>query len=291
MNYKILENVYISSNGMIFDENMNVLKISRLHDTVYTENFNYSSIKKLPDGDYVDLTHYYSFCPFSHRYDIFSRIRHIEELITPETNFLIGNIATEQRFTINRFKEESELFGIKNKIYHPDNNTLFKIKKLIYPDWLFGEAPCAFTPESFVYCRNKYNSYFKKTEKKFKVFLTRASIARVIMNADFVHKFLEKDNFVILNGSEDLETTINYFYNSDIIVGIHGGMFSNLIFCGDVNKIIEIFPSSRYNGCFVGWNKYLKTNYKTLIFESDNSDNIFFEENMLNTIQETLENK
>ena len=239
----------------------------------------------------MDLTHYYNFCPFSHRYDVLSRLRHIEKLITENTNYLLG---TQTEFNENRFNEEFELFGVINKIYHPDGDTLFKIKKLIYPIWLYksirmgNESPVSFTRESFEYCRNKYRKYYNKNDNKYKLFLTRYNTQRNITNFDNVHEFFKEQGFIILDGTENLETTINYFYNSEMIVGIHGGLFSNLLFCNNVKRIIEIFPSKYYNCCFIDWNQHLNTNYKTLTFESDINNNINFDQNMLNEILEKM---
>ena len=94
MNYKILENVHLASNGMIFDENMNLLKLSRLHDLVYLDKIKYSNTVVLPEAEYVDLTHYYSFWPFAHRYDSLSRIRFVEHMIDSDAIFLLGNISS-----------------------------------------------------------------------------------------------------------------------------------------------------------------------------------------------------
>ena len=41
----------------------------------------------------------------------------------------------------------------------------------------------------------------------------------------------------------DLKQTlnqINLFYNADIIVGLHGGGFANLVFCRPQTKVIEL---------------------------------------------------
>jgi hypothetical protein len=291
MNYKIIEDVYLLSNGITFDKNINVLKLNRNHDIVYNENdFNYSSIIELPDDEYVDLTHYYSHWPFAHRYDCLSRIRHVENLITDKTKFLLGLNSTEGSFSKNRFKEESELFGIKNIIYHPNNNTLFKIKRLIYPLWVFGEAPCAFSEESFIYCRNKYNDYYKDGNEV-KLFLTRTSEPRCILNSKEVHNFFVTNGFIIIKGDEDLKTMINYFYNAEIIIGFHGGVFSNILFCSRVKKIIEVLSSDWENYCFAGWNQHLKTNYINLKFAPDTNGNIIFNQNILNKILTNLKNK
>ncbi len=291
--YSILENVYISSNGIILDSNKNILKLSRLHDVVYTDKFGYSSVVELDNEyDYVDLTHYYSLWPFAHRYDCLCKLRHVQDLINDNTQYLVGSTATINRFSPGRYNEEMNLFSVKNRIYHPNNETLFKVKKLIYPHWLFGEAPCAFSNESLIYCRDKYKSYFVDSgEKEYKLFLTRTNVCRDILNPNLVHNFFTDMGFIIINGVENLSDIINYFYNAEIIVGIHGGCFSNMIFCNKnkLKKVVEIFPSNMYNGCFVGWNQHLQVDYKTLTIESDKRNNIFFNINNLNEVKDKYE--
>lgn len=295
MNYIILENVYLASNGILFDCNKNLLKLHRNHEILYTsddENINKYPITIELDNDfYVDLTHHYSFYPFAHRYDGFSRIRHIENIINSKTKFILGNIASKERFENNRFEIECELFSIKNRIYHPDNNTLLRVNKLIYPYWLWGESPCAFSKESFIYCRTKYNDYFKNDKTKYNLFLTRTNVSRDILNHKEVHQFFIDHDFLIIDGKETLSDTLRLFYNANIVVGIHGGLFSNLLFCDDVKKIIEIFPSNRFNGCFIGWNEHLKTNYKTFTIKSDINDNIYFDSQSLIELEKMIQDE
>lgn len=284
MNYKFLENIYIASNGIIFDENMNVLKLSRLHDLVYTEEFKSSTVIELDNEcNYIDLTHYYSFWPFAHRYDCLSRIRHIEEFVTNDTIFLLGNSNSVNKFAKNRFKEECELFGIKNYIFHPDNKTIFKIKKLIYPEWIYGEAPCAFSDESFIFCKNKY--FFNENKNKNKLFLTRhGDFSRKLINFDFVNNFFKNEGFIILDGSETLNQTIDLFHNSEIIVGVHGGLFSNILFCNNTKKIIELFSKNWLNDCFEYMSKKLNNcEYRSIIYDSNNFD-LTLNQNELNHI-------
>ncbi len=288
MNYKILEDVYIGSNGIVFDGNKNILNLHPFYqDHINKESKSFASYKIiiLPLKEYVDLTHFYGHWPFAHRYDALSRVRHIESIITDDSHFLIG-IETEG-FTKGRFNEECKLFGVRNKIYFPTGNVLFKVERLIYPCWVYNistgnESPVQFTEESFCYCKSKYQEYFKGSGNKYKLFLTRFNMSRGIINFEDVHNFFKNYGFIIVDGSEDLKTTIEYFYNAQVIVGIHGGLFSNLIFCSEVERIVEIFSREYYNGCFFGWKGLLniKKEYNILTFESTNG-NIFLKQNDL----------
>ena len=280
MNYKILEDVYLGSNGLIFDKNKEILSLNRYDKFVHVnKNFDDYIIEELYLDEYVDMTHYYRFWPFAHRYDCLSRLRHIEDLIHKDTHFIIGG---NSKFHPIRFDEECKLFGINNKIHHRVSNTLFKIKKLIYPLWLNSESPVQFTFESFEYCRNKYINMFEDKEEKYKLFLTRTNIKRGLINYEEIHDFLKEKGFIIVNGSEDFHTIVNYFYNAEIIVGLHGGLFSNMIFCRKPKKIIEIFSDKYNNGCFLGWKKHLDVDfYEQITYKSAPNGNIHIDKNNL----------
>ena len=292
--FDILEEVYVSANSIIFDKDGKLLdlhpyiKLGHPHVRQGSQEFsNYINITELPLDEYIDLTHYYSYWPFAHRYDALSRMRHIESLLTGNQSFLIGSKISN--FARGRFDEECGLFGINNKIYFTKDRQLFKVKRLIYPHWIYNsdignESPVQFTQESFNYCRNKYS--FQDSGNNYKLFLTRTKpLQRSIINSGEVHEFFNSQGFVILNGTEDLKTTMEYFYNAKVIIGVHGGLFSNIIFCGKVSKIVEIFPKEYWNGCFLGWNSKLKTDYQTLIFDSSSNNITLNQENLIQIME------
>jgi capsular polysaccharide biosynthesis protein len=65
---------------------------------------------------------------------------------------------------------------------------------------------------------------------------------RSIQNIDELSEFLEKYNFIVLELEHlTFEKQIEYFYNANIVVGMHGAGLSNLIFCQNL-KLIEIIP-------------------------------------------------
>ncbi|MCK9273063.1 glycosyltransferase family 61 protein [Candidatus Gracilibacteria bacterium] len=272
-NFEILKNIYICSNGLIFDENGLIIKVHKDHEFIYKsakKNLSDYKIINLLENEYVDLTHYYNHWPFAHRYDCLSRLRHLEQIKNENTNFIIG--IPQGYIGSQRFELECKLFGINKKIYYSNNSFTFKVKSLIYPFWLIGENPCHFTNDSFLFCRSKYENYFTNNNTKYKLFLSRLNY-RKILNYSEVHEFFEKNGFIIINGSEDLESIINYFFNAEIIIGVHGGLFSNLIFCDNLKKVIEIFPENYYNGCYYGWKDIIKIKlYETIIVPSENID-------------------
>lgn len=296
MNYEILNDVYVGFNGVIFDKDRKEIPLHPYYQKKMIEQihpFEFCRIVDLPLDEYVDLTHFYGYWPFAHRYDALSRVRHIEDLVKEDSVFLIG--MDVRNFSGDRFGEECGLFRVNHKIHFPIPQLLYRVKRLIYPHWIYqlgvgNESPVQFTDESFKYCRNKYEKIFNPSETKYKLFLTRFRLSRSITNFEEVHNFFKSNGFIIVDGKEDLKTTIDYFYNASIIVGVHGGLFSNLIFCNSLDKIVEVFPHEYFNGCFLGWKKFIniKYGYQTLIHESVDRKITFSQEDLSNLLKEAL---
>lgn len=88
----------------------------------------------------------------------------------------------------------------------------------------------------------------------YKLYLTRGGFGRSIRDeAPLIELLKEKYRFVILNGSESLAETIHYFSNATLILGAHGSLMKNMIWCLKNPVFIEMTPLTRsQNPCFVG---------------------------------------
>jgi capsular polysaccharide biosynthesis protein len=82
--------------------------------------------------------------------------------------------------------------------------------------------------------------------------LARGAYGRSIINEQQIVNILkEKYNFIILNGTESLEVTINYFTNAKIMLGAHGSLMKNMIWSKKNPILIELCPPTRHD-CFYG---------------------------------------
>jgi capsular polysaccharide biosynthesis protein len=99
---------------------------------------------------------------------------------------------------------------------------------------------------------------------------------RGVINEDEVIKYLTSRNFTILNGAESLEETYYLFSRATKIIGPHGSLFANTMFCKEDCHILEYCPSNRIDGTFLNKLKKAKK-YKQIIVESDESFNIFID--------------
>ena len=64
---------------------------------------------------------------------------------------------------------------------------------------------------------------------------------RSIINENEIKKYLLNKDFIIIKPHEiNFLDQVNYFYNADYIVSLHGAAFANIVFCKPETKIIEL---------------------------------------------------
>ncbi|WP_342804831.1 glycosyltransferase family 61 protein [Alteromonas sp. M12] len=165
---------------------------------------------------------------------------------------------------------------------------LIKVKKLFYG---VNEAKywTNISPEQYSWMLNGYFSLFDKSpENEPKInglYLSRNHVGRRgVVNNEEVENLLEsKYNFKVLTGNENLKDIISLFARARNIVGPHGSIFVNTIFCGDNCNIIEYCPSNRPDFSFQ--RKYKRaSNYKHVLLDADNDHNIILDTDSLESL-------
>ena len=64
---------------------------------------------------------------------------------------------------------------------------------------------------------------------------------RSIINENEIKKYLLNKDFIIIKPHEiNFLDQVNYFYNADYIVSLHGAAFANIVFCKPETKIVEL---------------------------------------------------
>lgn len=74
----------------------------------------------------------------------------------------------------------------------------------------------------------------------------------------------------IFTGNESVEEMVNLFNKAKFVLGVHGAMFVNTIFCNENAKIIELIPSTRIVVNMLQMNKSA-IDHIGLVMESDNN--------------------
>ena len=112
-----------------------------------------------------------------------------------------------------------------------------------------------------------------------KIFIDRSDMnkdyskySREIINENEIKEFLDSKGFSFIQLSQlSFEDQINIFYNSDIIVGLHGSGFANLPFCSPKTNILEIRSNSAGN-VIQNIAKKSNLNYEVLIYKPQGFD-------------------
>ena len=167
--------------------------------------------------------------------------------------------------TSEKFQRESlDLIGIPHKkrlsskyyrhfsadeIIVPDHPNNFKndpsLDSLNIPNWIFEYLKKIFVK----------NLIFKEFPKK--IYIDRSDSKsghrhlRKIINEDLVRDFLLKNNFKVITLSKlKFEDQIALFYGAEIIIGLHGAGFANIVFSRNSTKVIEL--KSKSSGDIIG---------------------------------------
>ena len=112
-------------------------------------------------------------------------------------------------------------------------------------------------------------------EKKNKIYIDRSDTnnrsqpQRYISNEDEVKKYLSEKNFIFVKLHEiSFKEQIDLFYNAECIVGIHGAGFSNIVFCKNGTKIIEL-QSAHAGPMYENLAKKNNLNYTSIAVEAE----------------------
>lgn len=110
------------------------------------------------------------------------------------------------------------------------------------------------------------------------LYLSRNHIGRrgVKNNDEVQHYLTEEHGFKTLTGEEGLLEIISLFARAKRIVGPHGSIFVNTIFCSENARIIEFCPKNRIDKSFLNKTKLAK-DYHHILKEADSDFNIFID--------------
>ena len=139
-----------------------------------------------------------------------------------------------------------------------------------------------FTPESYQWTVSCYYKKFLKSEALTKgrlkgIYLSRNHVkadgSRCVLNESEVVEFLASKGIKIITGTEPIEEIVTYFFRANLVIGPHGSLFANTIFCQPDAQIIEYCPENRIE--VSQKNKYkAATNYTQIILAADSKFNI-----------------
>lgn len=106
---------------------------------------------------------------------------------------------------------------------------------------------------------------------KKKLFIDRASAgSRDILNKEDLYTFLEKENFIFIKPEDySLNEQIELFQSAETVIGVHGAGLTNIAFCSEGTKVIELMPPLCGTNAFWKLATALKLDYKCIIVDDE----------------------
>jgi capsular polysaccharide biosynthesis protein len=145
-------------------------------------------------------------------------------------------------------------------------------------------------PKDFGYQFNKLLSPCQISEPSYNIYLARGAYGRSIQNeCEIVDVLTTKYNFIVLNGTESLEDTMYYFTNAKIMLGAHGSLMKNMIWCKKNPVLIELCPPTRHD-CFYGNARDLGFLPFFILVDCNKNKEIILNDQQIDGLYEMLDN-
>ena len=266
----LLENVYYINKSW-FDHDKKLLKIEDFEKDFEYREFNghfsnqFKEITNLTvhqeiKEEVMFLDYVYGYYNFGEFWDVVKRL-----LVSKEKGLPLFHLSSERITNIQHYFHQLQ-FKYPTRYQTQENNKKLYYFHKINISTMVGMCR-GHIDKFFAYHFNKILNLEKKTEKNYHLYLARGSFGRSIQNENEIVDLLkEKYHFIVLNGSETLEETMHYFTNAKIILGAHGSLMKNMIWCKKNPVFIELSPYTRHD-CF-GANS-LNCGFTTFFFVTD----------------------
>jgi len=241
----VLENVYYK-NKQWYDSDRNPLVIED-----FDKDFEYRSFPKqkhtgIGEEDAEDISvevmfldYIYDFYNFGEFWDVVKRLLYANQKGLPLFHLPVHRVSSIDYYFRNLgYTYPSQYVYKRNKLFH-----FQKVHVSIVQGGTRGVVDRFFT-----YRLNRLMNPEIREPLPFsyKLYLTRGSYKRGIIDEDTLIKDLQsKQNFVILNGSESLSEIMYYFTHASLIIGAHSSLMKNMIWSMKNPILIDIMPLSR----------------------------------------------
>ena len=284
---------WFNSNKQIMecDDFYNDIEYSQFKHLNYNKNIlditNYE-INEIIDEEVIYLDYIYSFYNFGEFWDCLRRILLFKS--KGIGNLPVFHLAHNRITNINYFFEKTNFIFPSNYQTKENNCKLYFFKKI-------NIMTICGTHRSYYdkYIAYNFNKSFNpnydtlKTGNKFNLYLARGQFGRSIVNEqDILNKIVLKYNFTVLNGSESFDEIMHYFTNANIILGPHGSLMKNTIWCLNNPIFIELGSVTR-NASF-SYNS-VSCNFTTFYFKCicNENEEVLLSDDQLNGLYELLD--
>ena len=301
-----LENVYLGPEGAIFDSDKNIILEAnfnyifwknlsddlkrpdhpmQVRNDIHKQKLSATKITKLKEGiNYIYGHQYFNHYVYGHLWDTFQDLEKIESL----------NLASKKLITpplhgpVKDIELHFKLFGFEQKdieqldLHRKFSNHAYHVPVLYYPSCT--AYPSLMSARGVDYLRKKYFKLKTSETPEVKLYLARKTAQRPVINEEQVIANLKNQGFKILFGNEGLKSHIQHFSNASIIVGAHGAMIKNFLFCKKGTKIIEFFAEDYVNTCYKSMKDIMGLDYTSVELPCDSALNISIPIDKLNNL-------
>lgn len=236
---------------------------------------NFHCKQELFEDELVDITHSFGHYAFGHLFDSLQRLFHIKNEIKEKIKFIVSDYRSIKDFLIH-LSVLCERNITEADVICASEDQLINVSTLHYS--LSPTTPTELDKDAYIWILNQYYNYFHINQPKpiYNLYLSRNHIknnSRSVLNNEEIIEYLSKFGFVILYGNEPLNQIVNYFANAKNIIGAHGSLFANCMFCNHEAKIVEFCADNRKDRSFK--NKFkMAQNYNQIFVQADELYNI-----------------
>jgi len=268
----VLENVYYINkcwfdqykNPLIIDEFNNDIEYKEYcicnHSNVIIKNISNLNIFKEIKEEVMFLDYIYGFYNFGEFWDVINRL-----IVSEKKDLPLFHLSYNRITNIEYYFEKLKFYFPTQYQTRENNKKLYYFHK-INISTVVGMCR-GYIDKFYAYHFNKVLNKQEKSENLYNLYLARGSYGRSIQNEkEIVNILKNKYNFIILNGSETLQETIHYFTNAKIILGAHGSLMKNMIWCKKNPVFIELCPYTRHD-CFAA--NSINCGFTTFFFVTD----------------------
>lgn len=217
---------------------------------IYSDNTpNSATVNAITAQEAISLVHPFRWYAFGHLHDSLSKLFRVKDLNInrSEVKYIVAD-----SYRIKDFNDHlSALAGHtveQEQIINIGKAPVVNVHTLwhIHPP----SIPTTHTAASYNWLLDSYLKYFKINEysPKYLLYLSRNAArqgSRQVLNEQEILAYLHGKGFIVVDGSEPLSEIVRLFSSARIIIGAHGSLFANTIYCQAECQIVEFCPNNR----------------------------------------------
>lgn len=264
--------------GFVLSSNNRLIEEVSMQQSMFTPDYVpvddahdvFSTRVALKPAEYIDgkvmvlATPYAQFNYYHWMMELISRVEILldgnSKMLDEIDYFYVNSTAINyQRETLRALGVPSE--KIIDGIWHPH----VCAKELVVTSRTRNGMNCFFRPETVSFIRGLFETEFQK-QKTRRVYLNRKNVLqRKILNEDQLEAMLHTYGFESISpDSMSVSQQAKLLSSCEMVVSAHGASLTNLVFCNEGAKVLELFQRDNVNPMYWGLSNILKLDYRYL---------------------------